>query len=173
MHQRLLAGNRTAGRRRQHGSPVVPDEVLEAHAPVIRYLAVVQVGVEHDGAEGHGESGVGVDERMPARPQPLFVLLPSERFHQAVDALRLEKQTSQVRGVSLLTETCMDEMPALAVIPRVYSQTSSVTEGIPCQTALPDGVSATTTADELHVSLWSHSRVPATSSDTRRKAQAE
>lgn len=55
-------------------------------------LGVVQVGVEHDGAEGHREGGVRVHERVAPGVLPLLVLLPRERFHQAVDALSLSRQ---------------------------------------------------------------------------------
>ncbi len=78
--------NRTDG-------PVVANEIFEGHAPVVLDLRVVQVGVEHDGAEGHGERRVRVHERVAPGALALLVLLPRERFHQAVDALGLENMT--------------------------------------------------------------------------------
>lgn len=70
--------------------PVVPDEIVEGHAPVVLNLRVVEVGVEHDRAKGHGERRVGVDEGMPARRLPLQVLLSRKRLHETVDALGLK-----------------------------------------------------------------------------------
>lgn len=52
-------------------------------------LRVVQVGVEHDGAESHGERCVCVNEGVAPGTLPLLVLLPCERLHQAVDTLSL------------------------------------------------------------------------------------
>ena len=53
-------------------------------------LRVVQVGVEHDGAEGHREGRVRVNEGVPtAALPPLLVQLRRERLHQPVDALGL------------------------------------------------------------------------------------
>lgn len=69
--------------------PVVSDEVVQRHAAVVLDLRVVQIRVEHDGAEGHRESGVGVHERVAPGVLGLLVLLPRECLHQAVDALGL------------------------------------------------------------------------------------